>query len=209
MNDQDTEITLGAGKLLGLFFGLVVLCAVFFGAGYMVGKSIAGPTVAAAEPSTQTANGSGAPKPSSAVGGSSSAKTADCPAGSNCGQPTSSDLSFYKNVEQKDPNTEMATQEPDNSAEQKPAPEVSKSAAPAVATTPAGGYVVQVAAVSKEQDAEALVSALRRKQYPVFVSTVGSDKLLHVQAGPFADPKEAEVMRTRLVNDGYNPILKR
>ena len=28
---QDTEITLGTGKMLALFFGLVALCAVFFG----------------------------------------------------------------------------------------------------------------------------------------------------------------------------------
>jgi hypothetical protein len=28
---EDTEITLGTGKMLGLFFGLVILCAVFFG----------------------------------------------------------------------------------------------------------------------------------------------------------------------------------
>jgi len=29
-SSQDTEITLGTAKLLGLFFGLVVICAVFF-----------------------------------------------------------------------------------------------------------------------------------------------------------------------------------
>ena len=28
---EDTEITLGTGKMLALFFGLVALCAVFFG----------------------------------------------------------------------------------------------------------------------------------------------------------------------------------
>jgi cell division protein FtsN len=30
-----------------------------------------------------------------------------------------------------------------------------------------------------------------------------------VQVGPFTDVKEAETMRARLVNDGYNPILKK
>src|SRR6185369_16178784 len=35
---QDTELTLGVGKLLGLFFLLVVLCAVFFSLGYSLGK---------------------------------------------------------------------------------------------------------------------------------------------------------------------------
>ena len=35
---HDTEITLGTGRLLGLFFGLVVVCAVFFGLGYTLGR---------------------------------------------------------------------------------------------------------------------------------------------------------------------------
>jgi len=30
-----------------------------------------------------------------------------------------------------------------------------------------------------------------------------------VQTGPFGDIKEAEAMRSRLINDGYNPILKK
>src|SRR3954468_138572 len=36
---EDTEITLGTGKMLALFFGLVVLCATFFGLGYSIGHS--------------------------------------------------------------------------------------------------------------------------------------------------------------------------
>src|SRR5260370_23928959 len=36
---EDTEITLGTGKMLGLFFGLVILCAVFFGRGYTMGRN--------------------------------------------------------------------------------------------------------------------------------------------------------------------------
>ena len=37
-SSQDTEITLGTAKLLGLFFGLVVICAVFFALGYTLGR---------------------------------------------------------------------------------------------------------------------------------------------------------------------------
>src|SRR5215469_7332933 len=35
----DTEITLGTGKMLALFFGLVILCAVFFGMGFSMGRN--------------------------------------------------------------------------------------------------------------------------------------------------------------------------
>lgn len=79
-----------------------------------------------------------------------------------------------------------------------------------MAAIPAGGYFVQVAAVSKRDDAEALVDALKKKQYPAFVADgPSSDKLSRVQLGPFADIKDAEGMRTRLINEGYNPILKK
>ncbi|MBV9572713.1 MAG: SPOR domain-containing protein, partial [Acidobacteriales bacterium] len=35
------------------------------------------------------------------------------------------------------------------------------------------------------------------------------DQLFHVQVGPFTDIKDADQVRSRLVADGYNPILKR
>ena len=38
MGSQDTEITLGTGKMLTLFFGLVALCGLFFGLGFSLGR---------------------------------------------------------------------------------------------------------------------------------------------------------------------------
>ena len=60
--EQDTEITLGTAKLLSLFFGLVVVCAVFFALGYTLGrKSDIGLTApSAATPMQPAPNG---PKP--------------------------------------------------------------------------------------------------------------------------------------------------
>jgi len=78
-----------------------------------------------------------------------------------------------------------------------------------MAPIPSGGYFVQVAAVTKQDDAEALVEALKKKQYPAFTNSSSPDKLFRVQLGPFGDIKEAEGIRTRLINDGYNPILKK
>lgn len=75
-------------------------------------------------------------------------------------------------------------------------------------TLPTSGYFVQVAAVSKPDDAQALVDALKKKEYAAFVAN-STDKLFRVQIGPFADIKEAEATRGRLINDGYSPILKK
>jgi cell division protein FtsN len=41
------------------------------------------------------------------------------------------------------------------------------------------------------------------------ITTAASDRLFHVQIGPFRDPKEAEITRSHLQGDGYNPILKK
>jgi cell division septation protein DedD len=40
------------------------------------------------------------------------------------------------------------------------------------------------------------------------VRSESQDQLLHVQVGPFATRDEAKVMRTKLLGDGYNAILK-
>jgi len=62
--------------------------------------------------------------------------------------------------------------------------------------------------VTREEDAEALVEALKKKQYSAF-SAKNTDKYYRVQVGPYADLKEAEATRNHLVADGYNPILKK
>ncbi|HEY3930065.1 MAG TPA: SPOR domain-containing protein [Candidatus Koribacter sp.] len=198
MASQDTEITLGIGKLLGLFFALAALCAVFLGLGYSLGKNSVktaaiADTSAPADPS--------APKPS----GSSSAH----PATTAENKP---DLSFYKSVEQKGPDDKLSAPDAQPAAEKPmadPTTPKGTAVAPEIAR-PGSGYLVQVAAVSKQEDAQALADALRKKSYAVQIATnPPNDRLYHVQVGPFTDIADAENIRNRLVSDGYNPILKK
>ena len=67
---------------------------------------------------------------------------------------------------------------------------------------------MQVAAVSKQGDADILATALRKKQYPVFIASATADALFHVLVGPFTTQQDAETMRNRLSADGYNAIVK-
>jgi DedD protein len=213
-SSKDTEITLGTGSLLGVFFGLVIICAVFFGFGYMLGrKSDTGVSATTAQGGVPaTARGT---KP----GGSPPAANAP--------------MTFYKNVEQKDASAQLTPASENVSANGAAAGRASEGSAsdrapsdgPAAgsdaANTARGGtsadpsaagssYLVQVAAVSKQDDADALVEALKKKQYPAFVAaSAGTDKLFRVQVGPFSDIKAAESTRSHLVDDGYNPILKK
>src|SRR5438309_11428315 len=65
-DNQDTEFTLGTGKLLAFFFGMVVICGIFFSLGYGVGRnatSAASSTVVDSS-SLSTVQNSGAAKPS-------------------------------------------------------------------------------------------------------------------------------------------------
>jgi DedD protein len=210
--EQDTEITLGTAKLLGLFFGLVIVCAVFFALGYTLGrKTDAGfATPSAAAPLQTSSNGA---KPAS-----------------SSSQPAPP-MTFYKAVEQKDANPQLTPASSDTnsaaSASQpasSPAASSSGTSSPAaptqasptanppdpMAVLPAVDYFVQVAAVTKQEDADSLVDALKKKQYPAFVAANSTaDKFFRVQVGPFTDIKDAEAMRTRLINDGYNPIVKK
>jgi DedD protein len=191
----DTEITLGTGKLLFVFFGLVALCAVFFGMGYSLGRGSGRPGIAEAA----------APPAGTPV------TRANAPRGNESGKQ--SDLTFYKAVEQKDADSTLTPAAQTNTA---PAESGDSNAnkgvsAPDPAAIASGSsYFVQVAAVSKQEDAEALVEALKKKQYPAFTANgSGMDKLYHVQVGPYGDVKDAESMRGKLVGDGYNPILKK
>jgi DedD protein len=188
---QDTEITVGTGKMLAFFFGLVALCAVFFGMGFALGKS-----------SIKSAGDdlSSTPVASSNVRPSVVKATSSAPP---------SDLTFYKTVGQKDGSARLATTDsPSETTVASAAPE-NKPAADPMVPPPSNGYYVQVAAVSKPEDAEALVGALRKKQYAAFVNNTPPDKLFHVRVGPYADIKDAEATRAKLVSDGYNPILKK
>jgi cell division septation protein DedD len=177
--------------MLVLFFTFVFVCAVFFAIGFSLGRKT---TMVGANNLVNASTGTPA-----AVVRPSAAKQ-------NTPAPQSTDFSFYKSVGAKSTDTELAPKEsPSSTAELPKAPTPVASSA-----STAGGYFVQVAAVSRQEDAESLVEALKKKQYPAFTANNSSaDKFYHVQVGPYADLKEAEGMRTRLIADGYNPIVKK
>jgi DedD protein len=189
---QDTEITLGTGKMLALFFGLVAICAVFFGMGFSLGRTSV--RIASPELSASTSTPTAGVRP---------------PAIRNASTTPPADMTFYKAVQGKDDNNQSAPQEASSPApDATPAPPPANSLDP-TAPAPLNAYYVQVAAVSKAEDGEALVDALKKKQYPAFSTNTPTDKLIHVQVGPYTDIKDAEAMRAKLVGDGYNPILKK
>ncbi|MBI2683046.1 MAG: SPOR domain-containing protein [Acidobacteriales bacterium] len=181
-HDYDTEFTLSTGKLLAIFFGMVVICGIFFSLGFAVGRNSSPAASAAVIDSAQVnpVSGNGTAKPTAA------GKTAE---------PSAADTAGDMKV----------SQAPAGGAQ----PESAPASDGAKTVEPGAGYMVQVAAVSKQEDADALVNSLRKKQYPVFIFNNPTSKLFHVQVGPFANQKDAEAMKSKLSADGYNAILKK
>jgi cell division septation protein DedD len=223
--DDDREISLGTGTILGIFFALALVCAVFFGLGYSMGRKSAAQSPATASSSAPPSNAtfSSFKPPAGSLAPPTAKKTAPAP-------PPS------------DPDGEIVTT-PVSSSEETAAPSAPRrdaaapeAAAPIVRQTPLSGQsaqlqsqnpgqthpqsaampaisatgtaIVQVAAVSHQEDADLLVAALKKRGYNVFIRQEPQDHLLHVQLGPFASKKDAEAMRQHLLADGYNAIVK-
>ena len=214
MEAQDQEVTLGTGRLLGLFFGLVIICALFFSVGFSLGRRSAPEPVVAANTTAPAIVATGADAKPSPMRAEAASKP-DCATPGGCPEAapksTTDELTFYKAVEQNAPKAKLEPPTPKPAAqvtirtvESRPVmPEMNRP------VTLGAGYMVQVAAVTKQEDAEALVHALRKKNYPVITTSGPNDKFYHVQVGPFADMKDAEATRSRLSGDGYNSILKK
>jgi len=204
---RDAELTLGNFTLLIVFFGLVLLCALFFGLGYAMGHHAAlQPSATGQEPDAKslmsTTAASVRPKPSATPQANSAA-----PAKAAVTPPPSATVweahpaSGSQNPASGQPQVRPALPVPAN---QPPSTQYRADAAPA----PAGGFMVQIAAVSNPEDAEVLVAALRRRGYGVSARREVTDGLIHVRIGPFNNRNDANQWRQKLLNDGYNAILQ-
>jgi cell division septation protein DedD len=215
LESQQRELTLSTGAILAIFLGLVLLCAVFFGFGYNLGRKS---TTAATGPAVPAASDT-AP-PATAAGNSTFDNFKPSPVSSSSSVPppasTSTAASNTTTVEttpapvttRTTPATSRPSPPAPASATPPPATHPPPAAAPA--TTPTGSFIVQIAAISSshKDDADLLVNALHNKGYDVAEHTTDQDKLIHIQVGPFATKADAEAMRERLIVDGYNAIVK-
>jgi DedD protein len=204
-SSEDTEITLGTGKLLVLFFVLVGICAGSFALGYKLGSK-SEPAVSSASAALPLTAASGTTKPASSGSTSPSAASLKPVEQKSTPPDASTNAADTKAAVPADASN-PANPTAGSSASSNPAAGTPNSA-DSTTTLPTSPYFVQVAAVSKQEDADALVDALKKKDYPAFVAAA-SDKLFRIQVGPFPDIKDAEAMRTRLIGDGYNPIVKK
>jgi cell division septation protein DedD len=206
----DTEVTLGPMLLLGLFFGMVLLCGLCFGLGYSMGSH------STREASTN-AQQPGDPASSQAAG--SLAKPSAVSQMVPPPQPAAADQSSSG----MNPDTGSQATGATSAGDANPAPPVVKPALPAAATTPkpvsaqptpalksalSGAIMVQIATVSQQEDADVLVGALRKRGYVVTARRDPTDNQFHVRIGPFSNRNDANATRQKLLRDGYNAIVQ-
>jgi len=201
---QDHEISLGTTTILGIFFALALLCAVFFGFGYSLGRRPASSSVVPEQMTKTSESSNSKPAP-----GSPANQTA---------APTP-----YRQTADTAQSAVVAVDSPNTVPDSQPV--VGSESVKAVVSTPAtntvtkpvatvppatvlsGSSVVQVAAMSHQEDADVVAVDLKRRGYTVAIRREPQDKLFHVQIGPFANRKEADTMRQHLQTDGYNNAI--
>jgi DedD protein len=218
--ERDTEITLGAGMLLAIGCGLILLCVLCFSLGYSIGhRNSTDSEVASAVPSAvgkvKSQTVSSGTKP--AAGGQTPAEPArvavEVPADAD--ESEVRDTGGAARVSANEGGAIAQSQsKPAGQAQVRPALAAQASVpptAPTMQVQPAlshvSGWMVQIAAVSHSEDAEVLVNALRKRGYAVTVRRDVADTLLHVQVGPFTNRSDANAMRQKLQSDGYNAVV--
>lgn len=196
--ERDKVLTLGPIALAILGLTLCALCAGFFLWGYSIGHhGLAQPlgqdaraTGASAEQLLSAQAKSGTAKPNADQHATDSG--ASSPVGG--GDGTSQAVAYAE--------SSSTTESESNPAIVQTSLQAERAAGSNTA------WMVQIAAVSREEDAAVLTSALRKRGYVVSVRHDPVDDLRHVQVGPFATHADAASMRQRLLNDGYNALIE-
>jgi len=206
MPRRERELTLSTGSILAIFFGLVLICGLFFAFGYNLGSKAHAPQLAATDDSTASSSSANfntfKPSAGSPVGSSATPLAKDQTPVVTTPPPAAANV-----PKQPAPAEDAPVNDP---PAPRPTPVTIRPTAAPVELGPAtpGNYVVQIAAVSHQEDATLLVDALRGKGYSVAAKTEPQDKLFHIQVGPFSNRRDAEAMRQRLLADGYNALVK-
>ena len=189
------DLVLEQRHLLGVFFAVVLLAAIAFAAGFIVGKN-RGELEAAAKMASVAAAMEKSQPGEKAEGGSN---------------PKPSDLTFYDRVDKKPGAAEPAAAVPSAaqpSATQKTAEKDSLPPPDHPAAKLKAPAYFQIGAFSEEGQARNLAERLIKLGFPSRVQPPKNDKFFRVQAGPFETAELAESARRRLEAHGFRPLRR-
>jgi DedD protein len=228
------ELHLDHRHLTFFFVGAVIICAIFFVLGFIVGRGQAYEASIKAqsmvmESSPQTSaselvTDSGQKTTPSLADSAALAKPTGSPVSGGLktndeGMDYRKELDFYSAV--KDQKVEENFNPSTGKGNETSKPDMAKAPKGTTKPPPRGSVQevppqkllsLQVAALTNSRDAENLAQTLRSKGYLVFIvrpKPNSSDKYFRIQVGPFKGEAEATAIRGKLQKDGYKPIAKR
>ena len=197
--------------VIGLFLLMLLFSGVFFSLGYVMGRNQLDAQVRAA---TNLHTPSEGVSPEVAPRHTPKKNTPDTSLGSpdnSDSAPATGGWGFYENTkgtkgtEPLHPVNQVSSSKPLNAKQPVPAKTKPAMNSPMIVK---GSYVLQVAALTKENDALALANTLQKKGFPAMVLSPQADKFYRVQVGPYADPKAAESAKKGLEDTGFKAIVK-
>jgi len=188
-DEGEFELVLGNKQLISVFLVVVILLAVFFSMGYIVGRSSSPTTAEATHPVTKDIAVDRSPAPATT--------TAEKP------PPPVESKPAEVHPEKPSPVTIK-----DTVKETKPAPAPVIPSKPATGE-PAAGEYWQVVATSKE-DADIVSRALTNKGFHTVIAPVPGDNRYRVLVGPLANAAAQAQTRSDLEASGFkNPIMRK
>ncbi len=223
---EEFELVLGNRQLLSLFFVVVVFFAAFFVVGYFVGvdhgeSSRPDPQSATpAEPRPDEAQRDEVRLPDRLL---QPAESEAAEAKPDIEKPVKAEPTPREEpqrtavVTEKPKPTPPPAAKPEPKREPPPKPEPKPEPKtpltqprPAIAAAPAtsGTFNLQVAAVRVEQDARMLAGKLKDRGYPAYVTDDKGDGWHRVMVGPFQTRDQANGMKNKLNDDGFDTMLR-
>ena len=192
------ERVLEGKHVIGLFLLMLLFSGVFFTLGYVMGRNQYDGQVRAATTGSRTPDTIVATKNNVTAQTPSPAEPPE-----NESDPATasnkSDWEFYNNntPAKREPRLDPAPMSSSNT----PAAKSVNTLARVEPPTPA--ILLQVAAVSRQDDALSIASSLQKKHFPATVLAPQKDKFYRVQVGPYKDQKSAEAAKKALEGAGF------
>ena len=212
------ERVLEGKHVIGLFLLMLVFSGLFFTLGYVMGHNQYGGEVRAATPNAHTGEPAYMPNKSEPA----PKKSVEPPVIDTETDPATADkvwdyskTASPRTVEPRlDPAPKTPTVTPPPPPASRPLSAKAKPEAPVVTVrsakttvnapmVPNGSYLLQVAALTKQDDALAIATSLQKRHFAAYVAPPQRDKYFRVQVGPFKDQKTADAAKKGLEGAGY------
>jgi len=194
------ELVVGNRQLLSGFFIVVILCAVAFAMGYVVGQNSPRTAKLTSEQAAQSSAADGRPQPASPAVPSA---TANPPAAPPETPPAESTEAGATGSVAAAPPPQPSTQP---AQEATPAPATAPTPAASAADAPPGSCW-QVLATVNQEAARTLVQTLKDKGFPAALSP-GPNNYTRVLVGPYSDTAAMGRAKTALENAGFQPVRR-